>query len=588
MAFDPQQILDAIKAGIIVVDSRRRVVYINDTTVRKLSLKKSQRIGAPLASISNRLDDLLARTPSHRFPLCYRHLRLNEGPFNVEISLLPCGGEPPGAMLLLRQQNVVPVDPPGLTEQDYLQLQFDTAFNFANIGMWIVNGRGVVLKVNPAAERLIGVTEKEVIGKKITDLEARGVIDQALSPHIMRSRKPLTRLLHVLKTDKYVMASGMPVFDRDGCIVLIAVNELDITLLKNLEGRLEKLRIVAEKYRDELSDLNLQDVKQHGLVAESKEMKQVLHLALKLAHLDVSNILLLGESGTGKGLIAQFIHNNSPRKGRPFVQINCAALPESLLEAELFGFEKGAFTGAATKGKIGLFEMAQNGTLLLDEIGELPRAVQSKLLKCLDDHEIMHIGGLKPININCTIIAATNRDLKTRVSENKFRPDLYHRLNAFHIQMPPLRSRPEDIVALADFYLAEYNRRYKLKKRFSLKAINNLKHYAFPGNVRELKNILKHAVVLSEADLLDDVVSPGAEADPIPDNVPAVLNRSGPHNLSALLDGFERSLLEKALQRCQTTRKMAAYLGTSQSRIARLMKKHRLTTKASNAPIEPA
>ena len=152
-------------------------------------------------------------------------------------------------------------------------------------------------------------------------------------------------------------------------------------------------------------------------------MKQVLQVALKIAHLKISDILILGESGTGKGLIAQFIHN-SYRKNKPFVQINCAALPESLLEAELFGYERGAFTGAGKNGKIGLFEMAQDGTILLDEIGDLPLSVQSKLLKCLDDHEIMHIGRIRPIKINCTIIAATNRDLKTRVKENKFRKDL--------------------------------------------------------------------------------------------------------------------------------------------------------------------
>ncbi len=311
----------------------------------------------------------------------------------------------------------------------------------------------------------------------------------------------------------------------------------------------------------------------------SPKARQVLNVSLKLARLGVSNILLLGESGTGKGLIAQFIHNNSKRVNNPFIQINCAALPESLLEAELFGFEKGAFTGAGIKGKIGLLELAQNGTILLDEIGELPLAVQAKLLKCLDEHEIMHLGGLKPIKINCTIIAATNRDLKSRVKAQEFREDLYHRLNAFNIQMPPLRHRPEDIVELANYYLNGYNQEFGMTKRLSLNAINRLQQYSFPGNVRELKNILKHAVVMSENNLLDELIpemvsneeGQTAEVSPLSGNqVPG---------LTEQLNSYEKSILEHAISQYKTTRKMAEFLKTSQSRIARMLKKHQLSTQ---------
>jgi transcriptional regulator with PAS, ATPase and Fis domain len=422
------------------------------------------------------------------------------------------------------------------------------------------------------------VKAAEVVGEKIVSLADKGVIDQALTPHVLKSKKPTTKLLHVLKTDKFVMSSGIPVFDEKGDIVFVVVNELDITTLKALQNQLEELRVVTEKYKDALSDLNLQDLKEHGIISESKEMKQVLQVALKLAHLDVSNILILGESGTGKGLIAQFIHDSGKRKNKPFIQINCAALPESLLEAELFGFEKGAFTGAGAKGKIGLLEMAQNGTILLDEIGELPWSVQSKLLKCLDEHEIMHLGGLKPIKINCTIIAATNRDLRACVKERKFREDLFHRLNAFHLQMPPLRDRPEDIVALANFYLDEYNRKYHMDKRFSLRAINELQQYVFPGNVRELKNIIKQSVVISEKELLDDVLSQLTENRIESGRWLSSLNGGKESGLTDLLNNFERSVLDHARRRCKTTRKMAAYLNTSQSRIARMLKKHQMST----------
>jgi PAS domain S-box-containing protein len=476
-------------------------------------------------------------------------------------------------------------DPPGAAASSaapFSQLLFESIFNFTNYGIWIMDGDGVVLRVNPAAEKLIGVRARDVIGRKIVHLAEIGVIDQALTPHILASRQPVTKLLHVLKTKKQVMSSGMPIFDENGNIQLVVVNEYDMTTLNSLQAQLEDLRLMAEKYKDELSDLNLMDLKKHGIIAESKEMKQLLQVALKLARLDVSNILILGESGTGKGLIAQFIHNRGKRRNQPFIQVNCAALPETLLEAELFGFEKGAFTGASAGGKIGLFEMARNGTILLDEIGELPLALQAKLLKCLDDHEIMHIGGLKPIRINCTIITATNRDLHRLVQEKKFREDLFHRLNAFHLKLPPLRERPEDVGALANYYLKKYNRKFGMKKRLSLKALNRLQSYPFSGNVRELKNLLKHGVVISENPVLEDIVPAADGAGGERDG--AVFPGAGEPDLQRWLDDFEKSLLVYAQRRCRTTRNMAAYLKTSQSRIARMLKKHRLSRGGSASP----
>ncbi|MGD8292224.1 MAG: sigma 54-interacting transcriptional regulator [Desulfobacterales bacterium] len=467
-----------------------------------------------------------------------------------------------------------------MTSEQYLQLQFDSLLQYSTHGIWIMDGDGVVLRVNPAGEKLIGIKSQDVIGKNIAHLAEKGVIDQALTPHVLKARHPVTKLLYVLKTEKYIMSSGVPVFDENGNIILVVVSEYDMTTLNSLQIQLEELRDVAEKYRDELAHLKLMDFKKHGIISESQEMKQVLNVSLKLARLDVSNILLLGESGTGKGLMAQFIHKNSQRAHNSFIQINCAALPESLLEAELFGFEKGAFTGAGTKGKIGLFELAQNGTILLDEIGDLPLAVQAKLLKCLDEHEIMHLGGLKPIKIDCTIIAATNRDLKARVKAKKFREDLYHRLNAFNIQMPPLRRRPEDIVELANYYLSKYNQEYGMSKRLSLGAINKLQQYSFPGNVRELKNILKHAVVMSENTVLDDIIPESVNTEQGHGKEMSPLTGMQSPGLSEQLNSFEKSILEHAIRKYKTTRQMAKVLKTSQSRIARMLKKHQLSTRA--------
>jgi len=575
MNINHQHILKSVSEGIIATDTQGTIVFINDAADRIMNLTIHQQSGSHISAISNYLSEILAECLEQKKPMRFRDFQCNGNRMEVEISPILKKNVTVGAVYSLKGKYVFKTGA-DLSTSQMLQLQLDAVFNFSELGTWVLDGNGVVLKLNPAAEKLIGIKEADIKGEDIELLAKKGVIDQALTPHILKTKRPVTKLLHVLKTDRYVMSTGMPVMDQDGNILLVVVQELDITTLKNLQGQLDELRVLAEKYKDELSHLNLLDIKTQGIISESKEMKQVLNVVLKLARFDVSNILIQGESGTGKGLIAQFIHNSGKRKRNPFIQVNCAALPETLLEAELFGFEKGSFTGAGVKGKIGLFEMAQQGTILLDEIGELPLSLQSKLLKCLDDHEIMHIGGLKPIKIDCTIIAATNRDLETRVAEKKFREDLYHRLNAFSIQLPPLRQRPEDIAALTNFFLDKYNQKYNLRKRLSLKAVHSLQQYEFPGNVRELKNILKQGVVMHDEEVLDEILPPGRQSQK-EYRWPSIED-DAKLDLTELINNFEKSILDHAMGQCHTTRQAAAYLNTSQSKIARLLKKHRMSS----------
>jgi transcriptional regulator with PAS, ATPase and Fis domain len=293
---------------------------------------------------------------------------------------------------------------------------------------------------------------------------------------------------------------------------------------------------------------------------------------LKLSGIDASSILIQGESGTGKGLLAKFIHAHSSRRSQTFIQINCAALPENLLEAELFGYEKGAFTGAKETGKPGLFTLASGGTLFLDEIGEMPPGVQAKLLKCLDDHEIMPIGGTTARKIDCSIIAATNRDLNQRVFNKQFRLDLLHRLNTFPLSIPPLRERPEDILELVRLCLKKYNKKYNRRTHMGYKAFEALKAYAFPGNVRELINIVKQAVVMCDRRLLDDyIIHVTAPPRICPPPVKAATN---PTDLPGRLMAVEHDMLLQAVQQCRTTREAAVFLGVSQPTVVRKLKKH--------------
>ena len=294
---------------------------------------------------------------------------------------------------------------------EILSRQFETIFHSSSDGIWVCDGKGVVININEASETLNGIRAEDVIGRNIKDLVKRKIFDQSVTTRVLATGKRQTVMQHIPKTGKYLLSTGTPSLTEDGKIALIVVNERDMTELNTLRKQFEQSQQAREKYRQELTDISLLELERNDIIAESAAMRRILQMALKLSQIGASNILILGESGTGKGLLARFIHKNSSRNNHPLVEINCAALPENLLEAELFGYEKGAFTGADEKGKIGLFELAQGGTLFLDEIGDMPLPLQAKLLKYLDNHEIRRVGGTRSIKVECATIAATNKDL---------------------------------------------------------------------------------------------------------------------------------------------------------------------------------
>jgi transcriptional regulator with PAS, ATPase and Fis domain len=384
-------------------------------------------------------------------------------------------------------------------------------------------------------------------------------------------------LQYLAKGRRYLLVTATPIFDEKGQLSQVVVTDRDMTELRGIWERLEHTLMLQGSSNSQLLSKSMLEPKGMKVVAESEEMQRVLRIALRLGQLSVSNILLLGESGTGKGLLARFIHENSPRKSQPFIQVNCAALPEGLVEAELFGYEKGAFTGAKSSGKIGLLELSQEGTAFLDEIGELPAATQVKLLKCIDEREIMPLGGLKTKRIRCSIIAATNRNLEDLVKRGLFREDLYYRLNSFSIKIPPLRERPADIVELAKNFLFTYNQTYRTEKQISSNAFDRLKSYCFPGNVRELDNLIRNAVVMSDQNILDEYIQGYIDEAQLKNQGNSRVPTSGSGiSLPNKMDEAEASLLKEALARCNSTRAIARYLGTSQATVVRKLRKHRL------------
>jgi PAS domain S-box-containing protein len=457
-----------------------------------------------------------------------------------------------------------------------LNVELETVFQTSSDGIVVYDGDGRVRTMNEVAAIYDGVKAEDVIGMHYTEMIKTGILDRSVVPEVMKAKKKVSALVKVRRTNKTLLVTGAPAFDETGKISLIVVSFHDMTQLNNILEQLEQSRMVADKYEEELAELSLGELDKHKVVMESEPTRQVFQMAIKLAKMEVSNILISGESGTGKGLLAKFIHKNSRRTKKPFIQINCAAVPENLLEAELFGYEKGAFTGANDRGKAGLFELAHKGTLFLDEIGDMPLGIQAKLLKYLDDQEVMRLGSVKPKTIDCIIVAATNQNLVDLVKKKKFREDLLYRLNTFPIEIPPLRERPEDIFELTRYFLKKYNTQYKLKRKITSDGIEKMQVYPFRGNVRELKNIIKKAVVLSERQKIDSIVIRSLQStdEKVEKIVP---NRKRKLKLTDEILKLEKQIFKDAMRHCGNLREISNELGISEPTAFRKMKKHGLS-----------
>jgi len=455
--------------------------------------------------------------------------------------------------------------------------RLETIIDSSSDGIWVCDGQGIVLTINKASERLNGIKAEDVIGFDVKNLLERNIFDKSVTTLVLETGRQETLLQHVNKTNRRLLVTATPTIDVKGNIQLVVVNERDMTELDKLRKKYDQSQKVNEKYREELAGLSLLELERHTIIADSSKMQQILQMSLKLSHLGATNILITGASGTGKGLVAKVIHKNSIRKNNPFIEINCAALPENLLEAELFGYEKGAFTGASEKGKAGLFELAQGGTLFFDEMGDMPINLQTKLLKYLDDKQFRRVGGTKMIRVECITIAATNRNLLERVRQNLFREDLYYRLSSFTLNIPSLSDRIEDIPGLVLFYLEKYNKKYNTVKTIGSAAMFSFQNHAFPGNIRELKNILENAVVLSDEDGIDSyIMATIDESRPDKLSPESGMAENQSTDLTSTLNRVERQLLFRAKKDCRTTRQMAEYLNISQPSVVRKLKKHDL------------
>lgn len=568
-----EDIIRHLTVGVIVTDAQGIIRYLNKQAAALLDRTDRQNIGIFISDLlppaGPRVMKCLEKGVSQDALL----INGNKSDLWVDISMMQSDRQIQGAVCCFLPLSKFEHPYPCLNSYEDLNRQLHTILDCSADGIWILDHDMRVINLNKAAEKFNAIRADEIIGKTVTELKAEGLWDRAISPEVIKTKGQVSIYVKTKRTGKFFLYTATPSFDENGNIKHIVVNERDVTQLNTLREQLEHSRMIAEKYSDELAEKNLRDYTSQGIMADDKQMRRVMEAALKLAHIEASNILILGDSGTGKGLLAKFIHLNGKRCKKPFIQINCAALPETLLEAELFGYERGAFTGAREQGKAGLFELAHEGILFLDEIGDMSSSLQAKLLKYLDDQQIIRLGGTTTHEIDCCVIAATNQDLEALVRAGRFRQDLYYRLNAFTIKVPPLRQRPADILELLNYYLDKFNRQYHQNKRISRIGFEALLAYPFPGNVRELKNILKQAVVMSDRDLLDEFIIANigaAERQFKPSDIEDMPRGS----LPAAVEAVEREMLIKAKQQCRTTRAMAAFLNVSHATVIRKMQKY--------------
>ncbi|NDV90425.1 PAS domain-containing protein [Alteromonas sp. 345S023] len=427
-------------------------------------------------------------------------------------------------------------------------------------GVFITNGEGMAITINHAYERITGLQRHKIVGRHVSELVKHNVISKSVSLEVIRERQPVT-LVQTIMGDRKILVSGNPMFDSHGHIKQVVLNVRDVTELlkaKHAEEQLEQILSKFEEYNNALPNKST-----HPGLLVGEKTKDCYALARRVAPTKVK-ILIQGETGTGKTQLAQYIHQESDRSANPFMALNCAAMPEGLIEAELFGYVPGAFTGASNKGKAGLLEVANGGTLFLDEIGDLPLSLQAKLLKVIEDNKYLPIGGTKLKSTNVRIITATHHDLTSAIAQGKFREDLYYRISVLPLKLLPLRQRQEEILPLFEHFLTQFCEQYHCVRTLSSEARELIMQHSWPGNIRELKNTAERLVVSTTENEI--------EVKDLPENLRYINTPTSEVFGGSLKDqvkALESRLIESALHQYGTTRAAAQALGINQSTLVK-------------------
>ncbi|THB77488.1 MAG: PAS domain-containing protein [Desulfobulbaceae bacterium] len=452
---------------------------------------------------------------------------------------------------------------PNIDVSDFAKL----ILNYSTDGILLTDATGLVIAINLRFSKIFQIPPSKVLGANVVELVKQGAWSPNLFQRVVQKKKTIS-IIQTTRSGKSILATGTPIFDDDGELLYVLFNDRDMSLQSVLEKGSSKTFEVNIK-ADAKVEQFIPETRQYKLsqiVVKSDSMKKQLNLALQVAKFPIP-VLLTGESGVGKSMFARFIHDRSPRKEGPFVAINCGAIPDQLVESELFGHTKGAFTGASAGGKKGRIQAADKGTLFLDEISELPYILQVKLLQFLETNQIYPVGGTNPIPVDCTVIAATNRDLASMMATKSFREDLYFRLNGIPIELPPLRERKDEIPPLARFFLEQYSTRYGIMASLAPDALEELRQLPFKGNVRELSHLIQRLLIVTGGgEILKAHVQEWTthESKGTSDLVPVYRG-----TLSQQISQFEKDLIRKTIEESGSQVEAAKILGVHQSTLSR-------------------
>ncbi|MBE0451397.1 MAG: sigma-54-dependent transcriptional regulator [Clostridia bacterium] len=552
MRKDIQKILDSTHDAMIVVDTNSIITLFNKSAERLTGMKNDEVLG-------RRVDEVIENT---RLPIILKTgvSELNQKqPLNDitiitnRMPVIDDDGEIIGAIAVFRDITEMIELAEKITNLNQIRETLEATFNATQDAISVVDAEGIGVLINPAYTRMTGYTESDIIGIDCTFDLAEG---ESVHKEVLRTGKAVKgKKLKVGLNKKEVIAEAAPIIDKGvlkGSVAIIhdltEINEI----YKQLDQAKQIIRNLEAKYTFD------------DIIGSSEILINAIEKA-KIAAETPATVIIRGESGTGKELFAHAIHNASNRKYAQFVRVNCAAIHENLLESELFGYEEGAFTGASKGGKVGLFEKANGGTIFLDEIGELSLNTQAKLLRVLQEKEIVRVGGNKPISIDVRIISATNVDLESAILEKKFRQDLYYRLNVVPINIPSLRQHKSDIPALVKHLINKYNQEYgRNVSNISQDALLSIFNHEWPGNVRELENFIGRAMI--NIKMHENLITVS--------HLPAVLQRiskevrlisgneldimSTSLNLESCTEAFEKAHIGKVLEMNQNNREYTA------------------------------
>lgn len=448
------------------------------------------------------------------------------------------------------------VDDDGNVDYEKLKSNFDVILESNYDGIYITAEKGTTLGINHKCKYVEGLSAENL-----------SIDENSIDVSFDKYDETVTVVQNIQKRNE-VSVSDNVLSDRG--IIRVVNNIKDFDKLRN---ELKETRKLAEKYQNELEFLRWEQRSPEEIIAESPEMKKVINLAVRVSKVD-STVLIQGQSGVGKGVLSKLIHNNSERKDGPFIKIDCGSIPENLLESELFGYEQGSFTGAEKGGKIGLIELANGGTLFLDEIGELPLNLQTKLLRVLQDKEIVRVGGKEAIPVDIRIIAATNRDLEKMVEDKNFREDLYYRLNVVPIQILPLKERSKDIKPLIEHCLHRFNKKYNRNKQIEPAVLRSLIDYDWPGNVRELENIIEYLVVTTDSDKIakEDLPVKILEQN----NSLPIVKIDSFESMNEVMEQVEKNLLMEVMKKSKSIEEMGKFLKLDRSTVSRKLQKYKI------------